>query len=176
MRITLVMAAALALLSGCAGMHGHGHGSGPSARAVLEPTHGNTTAGTVMFHSTSNGVFVHARLSGLKPGQEHSFHIHDKGDCSSGDGMSTGGHFNPTGKPHGAHGSADRHIGDLPSLKADAQGKADLRIAVPGPSIGSGATNIIGKGLIVHAMPDDYTTQPTGNSGARIACAVIAAR
>ena len=176
MRTALMIAATAALLSGCAGMHGHDHGSGPSAIASLEPTRGNTAAGTVMFHSTAGGVFMHARLSGLKPGQEHGFHIHDKGDCSSGDGMSTGGHFNPTSKPHGAHGSADRHTGDLPSLKADAQGKADLRMVVSGPSIGSGATNIIGRGLIVHALPDDYTTQPTGNSGARIACAVIAAR
>ena len=176
MRTTLTMAAAAVLLSGCAGMHGHGHGSGPSARAVLEPTRGNTTTGTVMFHTTANGVFVHARVSGLKPGQEHGFHIHEKGDCSSGDGMSTGGHFNPGGKPHAHPSATDRHTGDLPSLQADAQGKADLRIAVQGPSIGSGVTDIVGKGLIVHAMPDDYKTQPTGNAGARIACAVIAAR
>ena len=174
MRTTLVMAAAAALLSGCAGLHGHGQG--PSARAVLEPTRGNTAAGTVMFHTTANGIFVHARVSGLKPGQEHGFHIHEKGDCSSGDGTSTGGHFNPGGKPHAHHSSADRHTGDLPSLKADAQGKADLRVAVQGPTIGSAATDIVGKGLIVHAMPDDYKTQPTGNAGARIACAVIAAR
>ena len=88
--------------------------------------------------------------------------------------MSTGGHFNPTGKPHGAHSSAERHAGDLPSLKADAQGRVDVKLHLMGVTIGTGATDIVGKGLIVHAMPDDYTTQPTGNSGARIACAVIA--
>lgn len=176
MRSVLVMAACAALLSGCAGMHGHGHGSGPTARAVLEPTRGNSTAGTVMFHSMADGVFLHARISGLKPGQAHGFHIHEKGDCSSGDGLSTGGHFNPGGKPHAHPGTAERHTGDLPALQADAQGNADLRVAVSGPTIGSGVTDIIGKGLIVHALPDDYQTQPTGNSGARIACAVIAAR
>ena len=154
----------------------HGHGSGPSASATLAPTRGNTTAGTVMFHTHAQGLFVHARVTGLKPGQEHGFHIHEKGDCSSGDGMGTGGHFNPGAKPHAHHGQADRHAGDLPNLKADAQGAADMRFTVKGPTIGSGATDIIGKGLIVHAMPDDYTTQPTGNAGARIACAVIAAR
>lgn len=176
MQKTLAISAVAVLLSGCAGMYGHGHGSGPAARAVLEPTRGNTAAGTVMFMTRADGVFLHARVTGLKPGLEHGFHIHEKGDCSSGDGMSTGGHFNPTGKPHAHHATADRHTGDLPSLKADAQGNADLRIAVQGPTIGSGATDIIGKGLIVHAMPDDYKTQPTGNAGARIACAVIQAR
>jgi Cu-Zn family superoxide dismutase len=113
----------------------------------------------VMFHQEEGGVFMHARLSGLTPGQEHGFHIHEKGDCSSGDGLSAGGHFNPAGKPHGPQ-DAEHHAGDLPALKADANGKADLRI--------------VGRGLIVHAQPDDYRTQPTGNSGARVACAVIA--
>ena len=175
MRLTHVtLAAATLLLAGCAAMHGHG--GGPSARATLEPTRGNTASGRVMFHSTADGIFVHARISGLKPGQEHGFHIHEKGDCSSGDGMSTGGHFNPGGKPHGHHGQSERHAGDLPSLLADAQGKADLKVRLQGPTIGGGAADIIGKGLIVHAMPDDYKTQPTGNAGARIACAVIAAR
>jgi len=142
------------------------------ARAALEPTKGSTTAGTVMFHATADGVFMHARVTGLKPGQEHGFHIHEKGDCSSGDGMSTGGHFNPTGKPHGPQ-DADHHAGDLPALKADANGAIDLKVAVRGLAIGQGATDIVGRGLIVHAQPDDYKTQPTGNAGARIACAVI---
>lgn len=173
MRTLILTAAAVALLAGCAHKGKMDHG--PAARATLEPTRGNTTAGVVNFHSMGGAVMVHARVTGLKPGQEHGFHIHEKGDCSSGDGMSTGGHFNPGGKPHAHHAVAERHAGDLPSLKADAQGVADVRFRVSGPTIGSGAANIIGKGLIVHAMPDDYTTQPTGNAGARIACAVIVA-
>jgi Cu-Zn family superoxide dismutase len=86
--------------------------------------------------------------------------------------MSTGGHFNPTGKPHGPQ-DADHHVGDLPALKADANGRADARFHVTGVTVGSGVTDIVGKGLIVHAMPDDYRTQPTGNAGGRIACGVI---
>jgi Cu-Zn family superoxide dismutase len=143
-----------------------------SATAKLQPTSGNTTAGTVSFVQSSGEVTVTAKVSGLKPGQEHGFHIHEKGDCSSGDGMSAGGHFNPTGKPHGPQG-ADHHAGDLPSLKADAKGNAEASFKIHGLTIGSGATDIIGKGLIVHAQPDDYKTQPTGNAGARLACAVI---
>lgn len=188
MRTTFIAASLTmtALLSACshhhhgAGQQGMGyggampHGSGPSARAMLEPTRGSSTKGMVMFHAQADGVFMHARISGLTPNQAHGFHIHEKGDCSSGDGMSTGGHFNPTGQPHGPRDAA-HHAGDLPALQADANGQADLRVALKGLSIGTGATDIVGRGLIVHAQPDDYKTQPTGNSGARIACAVIAA-
>jgi len=89
----VALAGSALLLGGCGAMHHHGHGA-PGARAVLEPTRGNTTAGTVMFHAVEGGLMLHVRVSGLKPGQEHGFHVHEKGDCSSGDGMSTGGHYN----------------------------------------------------------------------------------
>ena len=170
-RLTFAAQADAESLGGCAGML---HGSGPMAMAKLESTRGSTAAGTVMFHQRGEQMLVHARVEGLKPGQEHGFHVHEKGDCSSGDGMSSGGHFNPAGKPHGPQDSADRHAGDLPALKADAQGRVDVKFQLSGATIGSGAADIVGKGLIVHAMPDDYRTQPTGNAGARIACGVIA--
>ena len=176
----VAFAAAAVTLAGCAGTgpygggsHAHMHG-GPSAMAKLEPTRGNATTGMAMFHAMGDKVMLHVRVEGLKPGQAHGFHVHEKGDCSSGDGMSTGGHFNPLGKPHGAHDAAERHAGDLPSLTADANGRVDVHLTLSGLSIGSGATDIVGRGLIVHAQPDDYKTQPTGNAGARIACGVIA--
>ena len=112
---------------------------------------------------------------GLKPGQEHGFHIHEAGDCSSGDGMSAKGHFNPLGKPHGNPSSAERHAGDLPSLKADKGGRAKLDVTVDNITLRPGPTSIIGRGVIIHADPDDYRTQPTGNAGARLACGVIKA-
>ena len=115
-------------------------------------------------------------ITGLKPDSEHGFHIHEKGDCSSGDGMSTGGHFNPGGKSHGHHGMGDHHTGDLPSLKADANGVASFSFESRTIRVGSTANDIVGKGLIVHRDPDDYKTQPTGNAGPRLACAVIAAK
>jgi len=171
------LSALTVLLAGCGSMrHGQYHQGGPMAMAQLEATRGNATTGRVMFHADGDGIFMHARVEGLKPGMEHGFHIHDKGDCSSGDGMSTGGHFNPGGKPHAAHDAAERHAGDLPSLKADANGKVDLRVRLGGLGIGSGAADIVGRGLIVHAQPDDFKTQPTGNAGARLACAVIKLR
>ena len=159
--------AAVALV-GCAS-----HLSGNRATAKLEPTRGNTANGTVTFVQTGDGVQVSGEVRGLKPGAEHGFHVHEKGDCSSGDGMSTGGHFNPTAKPHGAHGAAEHHTGDLPSLKADANGTVSFQFESRSIRVGSTANDIVGKGLIVHRDPDDYTTQPTGNAGPRLACAVI---
>lgn len=158
-----------------AGRMGGGPMHGPTARAELQPTRGNTALGVVMFRQQGDGVYMHARISGLKPNHEHGFHIHEKGDCSSGDGLSAGGHFNPDGKPHGPP-DAPHHAGDLPALKTDANGVVELRVQLPGLGIGSGAADIAGRGLIVHADPDDYKTQPTGNSGARIACGVIVRR
>jgi len=102
--------------------------------------------------------------------------VHEKGDCSSPDAMSAGGHFNPGGSPHGNFEAATHHAGDLPSLKADAGGTVKFDFATRSLTVGDkGPNDVVGKGLIVHRDPDDYTTQPTGNSGPRIACAVIAA-
>ncbi len=118
-------------------------------------------------------MLVEAKVSGLTPGAEHGFHVHEKGDCGSGDGMSTGGHFNPLGHPHAHFGTPDRHAGDLPALTADASGTATLKIELDVITVTDGPTSVVGRGLIVHAQPDDYKTQPTGNAGARIACGVI---
>ncbi len=145
---------------------------GPRATAKLVPTTGNTANGTVTFAQKGDKVVVDARVAGLTPGS-HGFHIHEKGDCSSGDGMSTGGHFNPRGKPHGNPAVPDHHAGDMPMLVADASGNATLVVELDVITIGSGDTDIVGRGLIVHKDPDDFTTQPTGNSGARVACGVI---
>lgn len=157
--------------AGCA----HLGPSGPVAVAKLEPTKGNSVSGTVTFTQSGNKVRVEANVTGLKPNADHGFHIHEKGDCSSGDGMSTGGHFNPLGKPHGTHEGMERHAGDLPSLKADAGGNAKLSVTMDVISVSPGPTSVVGRGMIVHRDPDDYKTQPTGNAGPRTACAVIQA-
>jgi superoxide dismutase, Cu-Zn family len=147
----------------------------PAAVAKLEPTKGNTAAGTVEFVQRGEKVHVTANVTGLAPNGEQGFHVHEKGDCSSGDGMSTGGHFNPDAKPHGPQ-QAPHHAGDLPALKADATGKASATFVLDDVTVSAGPRSVVGRGLIVHKDPDDYKTQPTGNSGARIACAVITAR
>ena len=167
-KVILLLAGALAL-GGCANLMG----GGPRATARLQSTTGSTAIGTVSFTQTGDRVIVSGQVSGLKANAEHGFHVHEKGDCSSGDGMSTGGHFNPGGQPHGDHAAATHHAGDLPSLKADAGGIAKFSFESRTIAVGGGASDIVGRGLIVHRDPDDYTTQPTGNSGPRLACAVI---
>lgn len=166
---TLLLSSLAVLAVGCASM---GSGTGPSAVANLEPTKGNEAKGSVSFTQVGDKVRVSGKLSGLKPGAMHGFHVHEKGDCSSGDGMSAGGHYNPAGKPHGSL-STDHHAGDMPNVTADSYGDATVSFDVPGLTIAGGSADIVGKGLIVHRDPDDYKTQPTGNAGPRIACAVI---
>jgi Cu-Zn family superoxide dismutase len=156
------------LVAGCASM---GTG-GPAAVATLDATRGSTATGSVEFVQRGDKVVVTARVSGLSPGP-HGFHIHEKGDCSSGDGMSAGGHFNPHGKAHGDPSAPDHHAGDMPMLVADAAGVASLTAELDGVGIGSGAGDLVGRAVIVHKDPDDFRTQPTGNSGARVACGVI---
>jgi len=172
MRLAIGAATVAGLLAGCAMMDS---GGGPGAKATLQPTQGNSATGTVTFTQKGDKVRVVANLTGLKPNQEHGFHIHDKGDCSSGDGMSTGGHFNPLGKQHAHPSTSDRHAGDMFALKADDYGNATLSTELDVITVTEGPTSVIGRGLIVHAQPDDYKTQPTGNAGARIACGVIQA-
>lgn len=145
------------------------------ATAALQSTKGSKAFGEATFEQVGDKVRVIVFAQGLTPGRSHGFHIHEVGDCSSGDGMSTKGHFNPHGKPHGHPTSGERHAGDLPMLVAEKNGRAKLDVTVDGIAIGQGAGNIVGRGLIIHADPDDYKTQPTGNSGARIACGVIKA-
>jgi Cu-Zn family superoxide dismutase len=164
----LSLALAATALAGCASMRG-----GPTASAALAPTTGSTTAGTVRFAQQGDKVVVSGEIRGLKPNAEHGFHVHEKGDCSSGDGMSAGGHYNPAGAPHGRHGTGRQHAGDLQSLRADGSGVARFSFDSTGISVGGGMADVVGKGLIVHRDPDDYTTQPTGNAGPRLACAVI---
>lgn len=166
----LAAIAVLALLAGCASMMP----SMPKASATLAPTAGNKTAGSIAFMPNGERVRVVAKVSGLTPGA-HGFHIHEKGDCSAADATSAGGHFNPTGKPHGNPAAGEHHGGDMPMLEADAAGNATLDVTLDAITLGSGANAIVGRAVIVHKDPDDYKTQPTGNSGARVACGVIAA-
>ena len=170
MKTTLTLLTAGLVLAGCATMGGDG---GAKAVARLAPTKGNSASGTVTFEQQGDKVRVSGTVTGLKANAEHGFHVHEKGDCSSGDGMSAGGHFNPLGKAHG-HQGAEHHAGDMPNLRADAYGNASFSFEVAGITVGSGATDIVGRGLIVHRDPDDYKSQPAGNAGPRLACAVIA--
>jgi Cu-Zn family superoxide dismutase len=164
-----LLAVAAALLAGCQSM-----AQEPlRATAALQPTKGSKAFGEATFEEVDGKVRVIVFTQGLVPDREHGFHIHEAGDCSSGDGMSAKGHFNPHSKPHGPPSTAERHAGDLPALKADKGGRAKLDVTVDLITVRSGPASVVGRGLIIHADPDDYKTQPTGNAGARIACGVI---
>ena len=141
------------------------------AICVLYPTQGNYVTGTITFTKVTNGVQIVADIKGLTKGK-HGFHIHECGDCSSADGSSAGGHFNPGCKSHGAPMDIMRHTGDMGNIVADEQGNAHLDY-VDNMMTLEGENSIIGRSVIIHKGEDDFKTQPTGNSGARVACGVI---
>jgi Cu-Zn family superoxide dismutase len=145
------------------------------ATAALQSTKGSKAFGEATFEEVDGRTRVIVFAQGLKPDAEHGFHIHEAGDCSSGDGMSAKGHFNPHAKPHGDPKSPERHAGDLPALKSDKSGRARVDVTMDIITVGPGPASVVGRGLIIHADPDDYKTQPTGNAGARLACGVIKA-
>jgi Cu-Zn family superoxide dismutase len=142
------------------------------AVAVLQPAKDGKVGGVLTFvKAATGGIKVTGRITGLSAGT-HGFHIHEFGDCSAADFTSAGGHFNPTGQPHAGPPTASRHIGDMGNIEAGSDNAAtvdytDAHLHFEGP------TGILGRGVIVHASPDDFKTQPTGNAGGRLACGVI---
>jgi len=141
---------------------------------TLEPKSNSTVAGTATFTEKNGKVTFVAKMSGLTPGV-HAIHIHEKSDCTAADGSSAGGHWNPTFKKHGKWGEAEHHKGDIGNFTADEKGNGTITLTTDEWCIGceDETKNVIGKGLIVHQGVDDFTTQPTGNAGGRVACAGI---
>ena len=148
-------------------------GTGQKASANLDSRSGSQAKGEVMFTWQGDDVLINAKFSGLKPNSEQGFHVHEKGDCSAPDATSAGGHFNPETKSHGMPNSGMNHAGDLPNIKSDANGNATYTAKLHGFSVNTGPTGIVGRSVVVHRDPDDYKSQPAGNSGPRIACGLI---
>jgi Cu-Zn family superoxide dismutase len=169
-RVSILAAAVTA--AGCAALQP----SGPKAFATLEPRSGSQVSGTVAFAERGGQVVAHVELGGLAPGSVHGFHVHEKGDCSAPDASTTGGHFNPTGSAHGRAGGAVHHLGDMPSLTADGAGRVRVDLELAGVTVAPGPDSIVGRSVVVHRDADDFTTQPAGNSGPKVACGVIVAR
>ncbi len=172
MRSIWILACCCVLLAACSGGNNI-FAKKQSATAILAPTKGNAVSGTVNFTQKGDVVLVEAKVNGLKPNGTNGIHIHEKGNCSAADASSAGGHFNPTSSQHGGPTGATRHGGDLGNLKADANGYAQLSEEVSGLALGADPNSIIGRAVIVHAGADDLKTQPSGNSGARVACGLI---
>lgn len=132
------------------------------------------TGGTAKFTQTKNEVVMNLEVTNLTPGI-HAIHIHEKGDCSAPDGMSTGGHWNPSKNDHGKWGAEHFHMGDIGNLTAGQDGVAKLTFKTDKWCMGctDESKNILGKSLIIHAGKDDFHTQPTGNAGGRVGCVEI---
>jgi Cu-Zn family superoxide dismutase len=141
------------------------------AVCVVHPLKDSQAHGIVVFTQKGDHVEISGKIMGLTPGK-HGFHIHEFGDCSSPEGMSAGGHFNPDKEKHGGPHARERHVGDLGNIEADDSGNAvikmtDTLVMLHGPH------SVIGRAIIVHAKADDLRTDPTGNAGGRIGCGVI---
>jgi Cu-Zn family superoxide dismutase len=161
------------MLLACASHKGGAIYEDPSAVAVLSPTQGSSVHGTVTFVRTKGVALVNVNITGFKPNSAHGLHIHESGDCTARDAASAGGHFNPMSSEHGGPNGPSRHSGDLGNVTADSKGDIYASFEVGDVAFGTGQDSIIGRGLVVHADRDDLTSQPAGNSGARVACGLI---
>ena len=133
------------------------------------------TSGEVSLTERNGVVTLEANIYGLEPGT-HAIHLHDKADCSSSDGKSSGGHWNPTFEPHGAwQNDTGFHRGDIGNFEANNQGHGMIKFSTDLWCIGceDPVKNILGKAVIVHQGADDLTSQPSGAAGARVSCAGI---
>jgi Cu-Zn family superoxide dismutase len=169
----------LLLASACGG--GRGSSSTPApvqasitARAELRDADGRSL-GVMTLSQTPHGVLVTGDLTGAAAGV-HAIHFHDVGRCEP-PFTSAGGHFNPTQRQHGFRVAAGHHAGDLPNFTAPAAGNVRVDLFSDRVTLGTGPTSLLdadGSSLVIHATADDYATDPSGNSGGRIACGVIA--
>lgn len=141
----------------------------------LEPKSGSNLSGTAIFTEANGEVMLKATVRGISEGV-HAIHLHEKGDCSSDDGTSAGGHWNPTNEPHGEWGSADGyHKGDIGNFEVNSDGIGEVEFSTDEWCIGckDPQKDILGKAVIVHEGADDFTTQPTGDAGGREGCGGI---
>ena len=145
------------------------------AHARLHGKSGAHVEGEAWFGQDKAGVRIVVEVSHATPGL-HGIHVHEYGDCSAEDASSAGEHFNPTHLTHGAPNPLKHHIGDLGNIKIDSKGNGTLNLFIPTTRLNPEFLDykkLVGKSVILHAKEDDLKSQPSGNSGARIACGTI---
>lgn len=149
-------------------------GSQPTARAQLRDAQGRDV-GMVTFEQEEDGVDMEVHVTGMPPGV-HGIHIHQTGTCTPPDFTSAGGHYNPTNRNHGFESPGGPHAGDLRNITVGPNGTGHFELENERVTITAGPATLFdadGSAVVVHAGPDDYATDPSGNSGARIACGVV---
>ena len=143
------------------------------AAAIIEARSGSSMKGTAEFTEQGGKVKLEIRIEGATPGP-HAVHLHEKGDCSDPEAKSAGGHWNPTSEAHGKWGDSPFHHGDIGNIEVGADRKGSHTLETDLWSIGGDpGTDVVGRSVVVHASPDDFKTQPTGNAGGRVGCGVI---
>ena len=159
-------------LAGCAGL---GMQSSDNAAVADVKNAAGQPVGTARFTQAGSVVRILVDAKGLPPGP-YAVHVHAVGKCDPPDFASAGPHFNPLNKQHGALDPQGSHAGDLPNITVAPDGTGRMETTTEQLSLGSGPSSVFdadGSALIVHAAADDFKTDPTGNSGARIACGVL---
>jgi len=146
----------------------------PKATVTIQAKNNSGITGTVTFTDKDGEIEMVANIEGATEG-DHAIHIHETGDCSADDGTSAGGHWNPTNVDHGTWGTEPFHIGDIGNIGVGSDGKGSISRTTDLWCLGCSDTikNIIGKAIIIHAGPDDFSSQPSGAAGPRIGCGVI---
>ena len=143
------------------------------ASAMIGSLGDSGVTGMAVFTQNGDQITLMAEIQGATPGL-HAIHIHANGDCSAPDGTSAGGHWNPTDVAHGKWGEGEFHLGDIGNITVGADGTGSITLTTDLWEIGTGSDiDVVGKGMIVHAGADDFTSQPSGAAGARIGCGVI---
>ena len=143
------------------------------ATAAISSASGSAVTGTAVFKKNGDSITLTVEIQNAAPG-EHAVHIHEVGDCSSPDGKSAGGHWNPTEVAHGEWGEGEFHLGDIGNMTVAGDGTGMIELTTDQWEMGTGSIrDIVGKGIIVHAGADDFTSQPSGAAGARIGCGAI---
>jgi Cu-Zn family superoxide dismutase len=152
----------------------NGSPSPAPVESILRSADGSAV-GSVTLRPITEGIQIHVRVAGLPPG-EHGIHLHAVALCEAPGFQSAGGHLNPGGKQHGHLNPQGAHLGDLGNLTVGADGRGDKSLDVVGAEALAGLPSFLGANgvaLVIHADKDDERTDPSGNSGARIACAAI---
>ena len=173
MRSLALVALIVPALAGCASMT-QPDTTPNTASAEMKNATGQTV-GTATFTEVPGGVRILLEVKGVPAGTK-AVHVHEVGKCEGPQFTTAGGHFNPDKKQHGSLNPQGAHAGDLPNIVVDGGGNGRLETTTNRIALGTGTTTVFdtdGSALVVHAAPDDFRTDPTGNSGDRIACGVI---